>query len=590
MQNFIALPEDTRDHQHVQCVLYWTGTAYERVIVRFVERDRILGQTPEDSSVEGRWLGCIGYIIVDVADVTQPTQENYVQLVSSWMEECRNHTSCKTLEEAWWIPTRLLCVTDMELEFLPSDQVPMGSSYITLSHRWTDAINDVKLMSDDIPKTFHIPRMPRAFQAAAKLARSLGINYLWIDCLCIKQHDSDDWKIQSELMDKVYRYAACNIAATGASEGEDRLLPAPDRHKDSELFRNRFNCSWNSESSDITKEYYLVRSTAWPWDVEVENAEINRRGWVFQERLLSPKIIHFGQHRVFWECRQALSFSAITNDGHMLEVKTRKGRTTWRNPKEWAEVVKEVNARFVLGQSNLNELYKQWVLLRTAYVDTTVTYAKDRLVALSGIVKAFEQLLGEEDIFFQGLWCRTLIYDLLWSVRKPTERSTQEVPSWSRASMENGDIHFMAELSRYPHDSHELAKVSLVANTAGTQAIQSSSRQLRIQGYLIPFNPTNEISMEFWEHLLQNYEVPWDPEATEVTLCDKMVRFDEIWRHEDKSSYILLPLLLTNLMVSEGSFRLSGLIIKPDGNHTNQFERRGYFECLMPKAQLFYWY
>ena len=48
------------------------------------------------------------------------------------------------------------------------------------------------------------------------------------------------------------------------------------------------------------------------WLSEVENSEWNKRGWTFQERLVSRRVLHFADHKVYFECR-----SADTNEqGH----------------------------------------------------------------------------------------------------------------------------------------------------------------------------------------------------------------------------------------------------------------------------------
>ena len=39
----------------------------------------------------------------------------------------------------------------------------------------------------------------------------------------------------------------------------------------------------------------------WP---EIEKTELNRRGWVLQERYMSPRTVYFGREQLFWECRQ----------------------------------------------------------------------------------------------------------------------------------------------------------------------------------------------------------------------------------------------------------------------------------------------
>jgi hypothetical protein len=51
------------------------------------------------------------------------------------------------------------------------------------------------------------------------IASKLGLEYLWIDSLCIIQDDEDDWRQESALMSTVYGNSYLNIAAAGASDG-----------------------------------------------------------------------------------------------------------------------------------------------------------------------------------------------------------------------------------------------------------------------------------------------------------------------------------------------------------------------------------
>jgi hypothetical protein len=57
---------------------------------------------------------------------------------------------------------------------------------------------------------------------------------------------------------------------------------------------------------------YTVR-----WTNQVDHGLVNKRAWVFQERILSPRIIHFARDQIFWECASlwaadASSFDDIT--------------------------------------------------------------------------------------------------------------------------------------------------------------------------------------------------------------------------------------------------------------------------------------
>lgn len=52
----------------------------------------------------------------------------------------------------------------------------------------------------------------------------MGVEYIWIDSLCIIQDSEDDWRMKSARMGDVYKYASCNIAATEAKDGESGLF------------------------------------------------------------------------------------------------------------------------------------------------------------------------------------------------------------------------------------------------------------------------------------------------------------------------------------------------------------------------------
>jgi hypothetical protein len=49
--------------------------------------------------------------------------------------------------------------------------------------------------------------LPRTFRDAVEATRELGVEFLWIDSLCILQDSVDDWDIESNRMHDVYRYS-----------------------------------------------------------------------------------------------------------------------------------------------------------------------------------------------------------------------------------------------------------------------------------------------------------------------------------------------------------------------------------------------
>ena len=89
----------------------------------------------------------------------------------------------------------------------------LHTSYITLSHRWTDQ-NMPKLLGTDIgamQEGIEVWTLPAVFRDAIVLARSLDICFLWVDALCIVQDDMDDVQVGFAKMGHIYKNAMLNI-------------------------------------------------------------------------------------------------------------------------------------------------------------------------------------------------------------------------------------------------------------------------------------------------------------------------------------------------------------------------------------------
>jgi hypothetical protein len=66
--------------------------------------------------------------------------------------------------------------------------------------------------------------LPKTFQDTVMLARVLGLNYVWIDSLCIVQNDTPDWHSEAGNMGTVYTNAALVIAAAGSKDPTEGLF------------------------------------------------------------------------------------------------------------------------------------------------------------------------------------------------------------------------------------------------------------------------------------------------------------------------------------------------------------------------------
>jgi hypothetical protein len=167
--------------------------------------------------------------------------------------------------------------------------------YVTLSHRWPDVL-DFKTTTknlDDNRRGIGLANMPPPFRDAVTVCRNLGIQYLWIDALCIVQDADDDWATEAAQMGIYYSDSVLTIAAMqGHSKG---------------LFSTRSPLSSLPFESPISDESFpkilALRQSFPSLDFELLASPLDSRGWIFQERLLSRATLHFGPNQLFRECR-----------------------------------------------------------------------------------------------------------------------------------------------------------------------------------------------------------------------------------------------------------------------------------------------
>lgn len=144
-------------------------------------------------------------------------------LAKQWLRNCSfTHDSCQ-VKTTHRLPSRLLAVNSIPMKLVLTANMQFRPAYATLSHCW-GKLEFLKLTSNSL-NTFQVELpaevMTKKFLDAIFITKKLGLEYLWIDSLCIMQDSSQDWHIESALMSSVYGGAVINIAVTGASDGWD---------------------------------------------------------------------------------------------------------------------------------------------------------------------------------------------------------------------------------------------------------------------------------------------------------------------------------------------------------------------------------
>jgi hypothetical protein len=365
-----------------------------------------------------------------------------LNLATSWIATCRSrHRQCNQwIEDAPYHPSRLLDLhrpdptTAIRLIEL-SDSAPEGP-YATLSHRWGNQSfprlldNNLATFKDQI----RLEILPPTWVDAISVTKSLGLRYLWIDALCILQDSSEDWNKEAALMHRIYSNSFCNIAATGAS------------HNEHGCFFDRSPTAVEPCHADVrwggTEQFKHLLINQDYWLDGVADAPLNRRAWVVQERLLAPRVLHFGRHQVYWECQELEACEAFPYGIPRLPGDRETGISGFKDLRTESRSPDTVE-RPMLSSSESFKAYQLWTKIVIAFSRGALTVKEDKLPALAGIAQRMAGLL--EDQYLAGVWRRFLVDELCWSATSQTSgvlqmqpfRPTQyRAPSWSWTSLE----------------------------------------------------------------------------------------------------------------------------------------------------------
>jgi hypothetical protein len=233
----------------------------------------------------------------------------HLKVLGEWIKDCDLSHQCYPNINTF-IPTRLLNVSSadsgvMQL-IVPGEAHIKSGRYVALSHRWGSPQRDGLFCTyrsniEELKRSIWVASLPPTFQDAVYVTHGLGLKYLWIDSLCIVQDDATDWETESKLMERVFSSAYCTIAASCSSgSGDSFLKPRSLRHS---------VAIQGPESSD---SLYYVCETTDDFYQDVDQSELNNRGWVLQERALSRRTIYFAERQSYWECGEGVRCETMT--------------------------------------------------------------------------------------------------------------------------------------------------------------------------------------------------------------------------------------------------------------------------------------
>jgi hypothetical protein len=133
----------------------------------------------------------------------------------------------------------------------------------------------------------------------------------------------------------------------------------------------------------------------------LQSAPLSTRAWTVQERLLSPRTVHFLTHKVMWECSSLLA-SESDPTGKLEECEGAADII-----RGWATL------------SNLDSMPRaarclwKWYEALGLFTRAELTFQTDKLVAIAGIAAYIKALWRDDSLeYLAGLWS----YQFEWSL------------------------------------------------------------------------------------------------------------------------------------------------------------------------------
>jgi hypothetical protein len=360
-----------------------------------------------------------------MAPITDVTSSEAFRQIRTWIYECNKHHTLCSGPEHKTLPTRILDV-DLTGETSVIKLVESHGSvgrYVSLSYCWGPAqllTLTRKNYSHITSKGILLDSLPQTLVDAVYITRKLGIRYLWVDALCIIQDSQSDKQREIHRMGDVYKNSFVTVSAASSPSVSTGFLHARPRFQ-LEPLKLPIRLTRNDEVNNVL----LFDKSDLP-EPSDEHDPVNRRGWTFQENLLSKRVIVYGSRYLRWVCRSIpteLGYDNVLQGSFLTRFQDLHG------------VHPTKDKRHVL------ELYDGWNRTISQFSKRSLTFPEDNLRAVAGIASEFANAL--DDTYVAGLWKGDLVRGILWHTSMSIEGGLQPrslryvAPTWSWASHQN---------------------------------------------------------------------------------------------------------------------------------------------------------
>ncbi|KAH9211708.1 heterokaryon incompatibility protein-domain-containing protein [Leptodontidium sp. 2 PMI_412] len=472
-----------------------------------------------------------------------------VSLLKTWLR------GCETVHGSLCVGESHIQIADLPLGFRVIDVCAMhivkpsaSMRFIALSYMWplggdTDVQLEKKNLQElETPGGLINTPLPNIISDSIALCRDLGENYLWIDRLCIVQDDVDEKPAQIAAMDKIYRSASSTIVAALNTRGGTGLPGTKGQPRESSIWTPPRDGEVEGRGIKPNGMTAIVQPSLW-----------NKRGWTFQERILSRRRLFITESQVIFECSRGKAYEELTylpqqpreareeDPGSPQDPETERAKQF--EEQEWCQIPAfspwsrydpDHDIDFNMKSSTSLVDYFHWV---EDYTSRQLSYDSDILNAFAGVGNFLTESLNSRLIF--GLPERYLPQTLMWSCLGPAERRTEmpQIPSWSWASStKRSDYKWIAGSSTFVEHMVRIASLAYfyfqdpdlglrklavreqwIENEVAMKDIENNDEVLELPG---KYMPSVWRTKQTWQECPQNPWKAWLNQGLDPRACN----------------------------------------------------------------------
>ena len=216
--------------------------------------------------------------------------------------------------------------------------------------------------------------------------------------MCIIQDDPEDWQNEAAAMAVIYSNSYLTIAAAEARDSRAGLYAT-----------SGFTCGFKKldrEKTSLSIDVYAQRIV--PHVNERNDFPLLKRAWVYQERILSSRILYFAGAELNWECKTERWCECGGIDSawcDKLEVEKK-----WEELEEQMITDPDLDSLEIISRRNRH--FRFWIELVQGYLSLNLTFPKDIFPTIEGIAKQVQRI--SNDVYLAGLWRSSLVEGLSW--------------------------------------------------------------------------------------------------------------------------------------------------------------------------------